>query len=38
MPDVIIGLMPSSINVPLFDARITRNQNKGSAYCFLTIP
>lgn len=30
MPLVTIGLIPSSIRVPRFDARITRIQNRGS--------
>jgi hypothetical protein len=30
IPDVTTGVIPNSINVPLFDARIARIQYKGS--------
>lgn len=30
MPDVMIGVIPSSISVPRFEARMTRIQYRGS--------
>lgn len=32
MPDVMMGVMPSSMSVPRFEARMTRIQYSGSAY------
>lgn len=31
MPEVMMGVMPSSMSVPRFDARMTRIQYSGSA-------
>jgi hypothetical protein len=37
MPDEMIGLIPSSIKVPLLLASIIRSQYKGSEVCVLVL-
>lgn len=38
MPDEMMGVMPSSIKVPLLDASIIRSQYNGSELSELTMP
>lgn len=38
MPEDMIGVIPSSINVPRFEANIIRSQYKGSEVSELTMP